>query len=251
MEKYGITLSGGGARGFAHIGVLAALEEAGIEPGIVSGTSMGAIIGLLYCSDFDSKEILEIVKKERFFDHLIWKLPGKLGMSSLKKLGDHLQEMIEAKTFEKLPKPLFIVASNISKAKGEIFSSGTWLKPVLASAAIPLVFRPIKIKGDFFIDGGLYNNFPVEPILDKCDKLIGSHVNHIADEKEFGNLIEIGSRCYQLAIYKNVSDSFDQCDVIIDPPEVMDYRIFDFRKADKLFEIGYEAAKKSLSSLKS
>jgi NTE family protein len=248
MEQYGITLSGGGARGFAHIGVIAALEEAGIEPTIVSGTSMGAIIGLLYCSGMDSKEMLETVKKERFIDHLIWKLPGKLGMSSLKKLGEHLQEVVKEKTFESLPKEFHVAASNISKAKGDIFNSGTWLKPVLASAAIPLLFRPIKIKGDFYIDGGLYNNLPIEPIIEKCETLIGSHVNHINKEEEFNNLIDIGSRCYQLAIFKSVSDNLDKCDIVIDPPEVMKYRAFDFKKVDKLYEIGYKTAKRSLKA---
>ena len=142
MDKpeYGIVLSGGGARGLAHIGVLAALEKNGISPGIIAGSSMGAVIAGFYAAGKTTEEMLAIAKNKKLYNLFNWSVPKKGGMLSMKILLQVLQENIPEDSFESLSKKLFISVSNISSGLNEIISSGPLFQVILASASIPVVF---------------------------------------------------------------------------------------------------------------
>ena len=242
MKKYtyGITLSGGGARGFAHIGVLAALEANGIEPGIISGASMGAIIGALYASGIKPEGILEIAKNEKIYKLFNWSLPKK-GMLSLDYLNSMLEENIDRDSFEALKKELYVSVSNITTGESEIFSKGPLFRAIIASASIPIIFTPQVIDGNTYVDGGLLNDLPVEPLIGRCTHLIASHVNYTGPESELDSIKAIAERVYRLSVYQKVKTNFEKCDFIIDPPELRKHGIFEFKHIDSLFDIGYKA----------
>ena len=243
--KYGLSLSGGGARGLAHIGVIAALEECGIHPCAIAGSSMGAIIGAFYAAGLTPKELLAVAKQEKLYKLLKWKFP-KAGMLSLTVLEDLMKEHIGKDSFSDLEKKLYICVSNISKGEKEVFSEGPLYRAVLASASIPVVFEPQVIEGDTYVDGGLFDDMPVDTLRKDCDRIIASHVNYSGPHPDLDGIRAIAERVYRLAIYQNVKKNFDKCDVVIDPPTLRQHGIFDFRNVDRLYEIGYEETLKAV-----
>lgn len=240
--EYGIVLSGGGARGLAHIGVLAALEEHGISPALVSGSSMGAIVGAFYAAGTSIDEMLAIAKNRKLYKLFNWNFPKRGGMLSLQILLEALQQHIPEDSFKALKKKLFISVSNISAGKHETISKGSLFQAVIASSSIPIIFEPQIIKGHTYIDGGLFNDLPVEPLVGKCHTIIASHVNYNGPEPELSSIRAIAERVYRLAIYQHVEKNFNKCDFIIDPPELREHSIFDFKHIEKLYEIGYRSA---------
>jgi NTE family protein len=242
---YGVSLSGGGARGLAHIGVLAALEECGIYPNVIAGSSMGAIIGTFYAAGKSPAEMLKIARKESLFKLFKWKFP-KGGMLSLNVLMELLREHIKEDSFSNLKKDLYIVVSNITKAEKEVISSGKLFEAVLASASIPIIFEPQVINGNTYVDGGLFDDLPVDPLVNRCDRIIASHVNYNGPEPELDSIRAVAERVYRLAIYQNVKKNFDKCDMVIDPPVLRKHGIFDFKRLDDLYEIGYEETLKAI-----
>ena len=239
--EYGIVLSGGGARGLAHIGVLAALEDHGISPALVSGSSMGSIVGAFYAAGTSIDTMLSIAKNRKLYKLFNWNFPKRGGMLSLELMHQVLQEHIPEDSFRALKKKLFISVSNISAGKHEIISKGELFQAVMASSSIPIIFEPQIIKGQTYVDGGLFNDLPVEPLVGKCRIIIASHVNYNGPDPELSSIRAIAERVYRLAIYQHVEKNFNKCDFIIDPPELREHSIFDFRHIDELYEIGYRS----------
>ncbi len=239
----GIALSGGGARGIAHIGVLAALEKYGIEPNIISGTSMGALVGVFYAAGFKPEEIRDFIKEKKMYRSIQWAFPSN-GLLDLKKVEVAMRNLIGVDDFKSLKKSFHCAVTNLNTGLCEYVSSGELFDYVLASASIPIVFDAKVINGKTYVDGGLLSNLPVEPLVDKADLIIGAHVNHNGDEEEIKGIRNIAERCFRLAIGQNVRESFELCDFVIDPPEVRQYRTFDFEKVDEIYQIGFDATEK-------
>ena len=248
--EFGIVLSGGGARGLAHIGVLAALEKHGIFPELISGSSMGSIIAALYASGLSPDEMLAVAKNKKLYSLFNWSMPKTGGMLSLKMVYQMLEANIKTDSFESLRKKLFISVSNISSGLHEIVSSGPLFQVVIASASIPIVFEPQVINSKTYVDGGLFNDLPVEPLVGKCQKIIASHVNYNGPDPELTSIRSIAERVYRLAIYQHVQKNFAKCDFIIDPPELREHGLFDFKHIDKLFGIGFEATEALIVKMK-
>jgi NTE family protein len=242
MPEFGLVLSGGGARGLAHIGVIAALEEHGISPGVISGTSMGAIVGALYAGGVSTEDMLKLATDKKLHNLFKWSMPKHGGMLTLNLLKEAMKYYLPEDSFASLKKQLYITVSNISEGRAEVFSSGELYRVVIASASIPVVFEPQVINGETYVDGGLFNDLPVEPIVGKCEKIIASHVNYIGPHPDLTSIKAIAERVYRLAIYQHVERNFHKCDYIIDPPELRQHGVFEFKHVDRLFEIGYAAA---------
>ena len=238
-SKVGISLSGGGARGIAHIGVLAALKKYGIHPEIISGTSMGAIVGVLYASGYEPEQILDLMKLRKLHKVIRWAFPSG-GLLDLDKVEEVLREHLPNDSFSSLKKKFYCAVTNLNSGESELISSGKLIDFVLASASIPIVFQPRIIDGKSYVDGGLLNNLPVEPLLNEADIIIGVHVNHNEEMKEVRGMKTIAERSFRLAIGKNVSEKFSLCDFVIDPPQIRKFSTFDFNKADEIYQIGFD-----------
>jgi NTE family protein len=247
---FGLVLSGGGARGIAHIGVIAALEENSISPGLVSGSSMGAVVGALYAAGVSPQEMIEIARNGKLASLFNWKFPKHGGMLSLDPIKQVLEKHIPQDSFKSLKKKLFITVSNISSGRVEVFTKGELFRIVVASASIPIIFEPQVINGQTYIDGGLFNDLPVEPLQGKCNKIIASHVNYNGPDPDLSSIRAIAERVYRLAIYQHVQKNFPKCDFIINPPELRQHGVFDFKHVDKLFEIGYRASEELVTQMK-
>jgi NTE family protein len=244
--KTGLILSGGGARGFAHAGMLKALNESGIYPDVISGVSAGAIVGALYADGHKPDQIYEIFSsKKSFFTYVKPKLPTK-GMFKTVGLKDNLAENLHAETFEELKLPLFVAATNIHTGKIVYFNKGRILDKVLASAAIPVLFEPAEIDGDLYVDGGVLDNFPVTPIANQCRRLIGISLNPILPEDNFNNLIKIAERTFRLSVSSNISPKIDLCDMVLEPEPLDSYGLLDASKGPDMFKMGYEYARRYL-----
>ena len=242
--KIGIALSGGGARGVAHIGVLKALEEMGVEISIVSGTSAGSIVGALYAYGYPPDRIFEIVKGLSLVKSVrpAWTWSGLLTMDGLKDL---LLQYIPENRFDALKKPLIVAATEIRKGQLHYFNEGELIPAIVCSCSIPAVFNPVTYNGGTYVDGGLFDNLPVRPIKDRCDLLIGSHCNHIGSEFDIKNLKTVIERSLLLAINANTQISRNLCDVVIEPPQMDRYSSFEIAKAQEIFEAGYHFTRKN------
>ena len=152
--KIGLVLSGGGARGFAHLGLIQALNEAGIFPDVISGTSAGALVGVLYADGYNPKEILKLMNAGSRFDLMRPALPRE-GLLQINGIAKILKTSLRAKSFSELKIPLFVSATDLNNGKAVYFSEGELLEPVIASASIPVLFQPVKINNISYVDGGV------------------------------------------------------------------------------------------------
>lgn len=241
MRTFGLALSGGGIRGLAHIGVLKALSEMGYQPSVVSGVSAGAIIGAFYCAGYSPAEILDIYRKEgkQAFRKPHWPTQG---LFSLQKLENALGKHIGNTTFEELQIPLYVIATDIIKAGQALFSSGNIIKPVIGSSAIPALFDPVEYRGHLLVDGGILNNFPIEPLQGKCDVIIGVYVNPIGRDVNEARIKDIVDRSIHLLMESRVNEKAKQVDLFIQPPELTNYRMLDSGKMQEIHDIGYSYA---------
>lgn len=246
--KFGISLSGGGARGILHLGVLEALEKYGILPEIISGTSMGALVGVFYASGMKPLEILDLVKLSKLHRMINWKLPAN-GLLDLKKARSILEKNIPEDDFACLKIPFYCTVSNLNSGLTETKSSGKLFQWVLASASIPVIFEPQIIDGKTYVDGGLFNNLPVDCIRDQCRFLIGVHVNRNNPEENITGLQAIAERTFRLVFAQNVQESMALCDFVIDPPQTRLFNTFDFGKANEIFKIGFDETERRILEL--
>ncbi|WP_418639021.1 patatin-like phospholipase family protein [Winogradskyella sp.] len=245
----GLVLSGGGMRGAAHIGVIKALEEHGIFPTHISGASIGAIVGALYAYGYDWKIILKFFKTFQLLDIKKYAL-GKPGFIDAEKFYPQFNSLLKDDNFNALKKPLTITATDILKGNLKTFSEGELIKPILASAAFPGVFAPVKIGDSFYIDGGVLNNFPISALQLKCDIIIGSYVNDydtvtIEDLKHSHNVVE---RAFKLKSVKEDYKKFKYCDLVISPKVLSKYGTFDKKYLNDIFNIGYNTTIEALKS---
>jgi len=239
-------------RGVAHIGAIKALEEHGIVATHVAGTSAGAIVGALYAFGLDWKGMLEFFKNIQIIDWKKYAL-NKPGLIDAEKFYSNFKTYLKEDDFGALKKELSVTATDILTGKLEFFSSGELIKPVLASAAFPGLFAPVKINESYYIDGGAMNNFPVSALKDNCDIIIGIYVNgfealEIKDLKHSLNVVE---RAFKLKSVKEDHAKFKDCELVVYPKELSQFGTFDKKNLTKIFNIGYEATIKALENSKS
>lgn len=248
----GIALSGGGARGIAHIGVLKALEENGIYPDCISGTSAGSIVGALYAAGKTPDEILDfVVANSNILKVVRIGLPT-VGLTKLTALKEALGEIIPIDSFESLQKPLHLAICNLTAGKLELRNAGELFNVVVASCSIPIVFQAVRMNGSTYVDGGIMLNLPAEPLYGYCDQIIGVNVmpNVAVRNNEVDNLMEIGMRCFEMTIAANTEMQLALCNQIIEPKKLHDYHPFAFNKYQEIYDIGYEEAMKNMEGLK-
>ena len=246
--KIGLVLSGGGARGFAHLGVIQALNEAGIFPDVICGTSAGAIAGVLYADGYSPKEILKITNSGSRLHYIRLTVP-KQGLLQIAGVVRILRNYLRAKTFEELKIPLFVTATDLNNGRVDYFSSGELLNVVIASASIPVLFKPVVIDNKHYVDGGVLDNLPVKPLENICRFIIGSFVNPTGYQENVSNLINIAERSFLLSMSKEVTEKAKKFNLFIAPIELRNYKILDPEKAEEVFMVGYNATKEKLKEI--
>lgn len=246
-EKYktGLVLSGGGTRGFAHLGIIAALQERHIFPDVISGVSAGAIVGAFIAAGKSPEEVLEIFKRGWFFQYTKIHLPvdGLLKLDGVKEI---IKKEIEADRIEDLKLPFYICVSNLNKGTVEYRNSGPLGETVLASSSIPVLFAPVSLGRDVYVDGGLMDNIPIDPIKNQCDTLIVSNISPINPTAKMKNLMQIAMRTVYMSVNQKLEEIKKHIDVYIEPKGIDKYDMFLRKHADELFEIGYQTTLKHI-----
>lgn len=242
MLKIGLALSGGGARGLAHLGVLCALEELGLQLSAISGVSAGALTGALYAAGYTPQQILALAQEHAspgiarmvLFQNGLFSSPG------LRRL---LQTYLPADSFEALHIPLLVTATDIISGRSVTLSEGLLCDALMGSAAVPGIFSPVKYGNYALVDGGVLNNLPVEGLQKNCDKIIGCHVNKLDNSRRPEQLskLYVIEKCFHMAIAGTIPYKSVLCDVFLEPA-LEAYSMFDMKHADKIFDIGYQAA---------
>lgn len=243
----GLCLSGGGARGIAHIGVLQALEEAGIVPDVLAGASAGAIVATLYAGGYPPAEILKVFKDSSLLKLFKVALPTA-GLTDNGYIIEMLDKLLDRDDFDCLQKPLFLSVTNLNQGCSEIRHSGSLFEVVAASAAIPLLFKARQIDGNAYVDGGVLNNLPVEPLISCCDRIIGVNVTPIRPLAEVSNMLSVGYRTFDLVMWSSVKPRLAACDVIIEP-DASGFGLFELWKADEIYQLGYDTTRAQLAEL--
>jgi NTE family protein len=251
MAKNGLVMSGGGARGIAHLGVLQALDELGIHVDEISATSAGAMCGAFYLAGHKPYDAMELFHNFKMY-HWLYTRGKAGGILNMKKFARFFSKHLP-ETFEQLNGSLTICATDLFLGELKYFNSGPLVPAICASSCIPVVFTPIAIDEHMYVDGGVLNNFPTEPLETHFDNIIGVHVNPVDSTINSIRLRNVMDRCMHLAIGNQLIEKKKICAVFIEPKDCMHIGMFDLNSADKAFKIGYDAAmeqKKELLLLK-
>jgi len=238
-RKVGLVLSGGGLRGVGHLGAIKALEEHGFRPSAISGCSAGAIIGAFYAAGHTVDEMLSIVQHNDLFPATSFRLRMS-GFVDTRFLSRLFHEHLPENTFESLKTPLYVAATNLLSGKTAYLHTGPLDEALLASSSIPLMFPSTRQDGAVYHDGGVLDNLPVQPLLGKCDYLIGVHVN-APDQVTAEQLTPIKTldRVIHLAIGQSVARSAQKCDLFIEPPDMLQFGMFGKKELMHIYEYVY------------
>jgi NTE family protein len=248
-ESLGICLSGGGALGFAHIGVLQSLEDHGIFPSHIVGSSMGAIVGTLYAAGYSPAEMLKLVKNDKLYKIttlMTFRLNFlKSGVSTHAMLRSLIHELVPHNSFEQLKKRMYICVVNLNTAEWEIIDSGDTLdKWVAASASIPGVFETVMDGETNYVDGGLLNNMPAQGLSGICDTIIGVDVIPQKNPMQLKKPIDTLAFSIRAMQHQNSKEGRSMCKFIIEPQAIEEFHEFSFDAYQAIYQHGYSAATK-------
>lgn len=239
--KLGIALSGGGAKGFAHLGAIQLLQEKGITPNILSGTSAGALAGVLLADGHEPYEVAEMFKDKKFQEFGELSVPNG-GFFKTTRFHAFLNKHLRAKKFNELEVDLRVVATDIEHGKMKEFKEGELAPAVMASCCVPIVFSPVKIGDSHYVDGGLFKNFPVTNIRKECECVIGINVSPIRPLEYKSSIKYVAERTFHYMSVANTWTDCKSCDFLIESPDLSKYSMFDLENVDEIFEEGYKIA---------
>jgi len=280
--KIGLVLSGGGAKGLAHIGVLKTIDSLGIKIDYIAGTSMGAVIGSLYASGYSGKELERIFSGIDFdkligddlprasktfyerdntekyaisipFNNLKIQLPSAISRGQnvfnlFSKLTLHVSDIEE---FKNLPIPFFCIATNVETGKPVVLEQGSLAQAIAASGAFPSLFQPVTINNQILIDGGVVNNYPIDELKAKgMDIIIGVDVQGDLSTRE--NLRSAPEILLQINNYRTIKDMKEKStrtDIYI-KPDIKEFTVVSFDDGEQIIKRGETAALKKINELK-
>ena len=250
LPRIGIALGGGFARGMAHIGVLRVLEEENIPISFVAGTSVGALIGAIYCSGASPADMEEMACKVRFRDFARWTI-SRYGFASNQRMIGLLNRMLKVKTFEELRIPLAVTATDFASGEGLVFHSGPLIDPVRASCAYPGMFLPVNIRGRLAVDGMLAHAVPAEPLRDMgADRVLAVHLKGRWD---IGggprHLFDVIGQCFAIAQEKGQVLWRPFADEVVEP-NVNGFKYDDFEQTCALVAAGEKVMREALPRVK-
>ncbi|MGV3546812.1 MAG: patatin-like phospholipase family protein [Pedobacter sp.] len=247
--KVGLVLSGGGIRGIAHLGVLKALKKTGVQISQITGTSAGSIAGSLYAAGVDPEDAFNIFMQTKLMKFIRPAL-GSLGLINIERTGEIFKQYLPAH-IEDLKIPMTICTTNFSEGTVAYFTKGPLVRAIHASSCIPGVFKPIMIHEQMYVDGGVLNNFPVEPLLNNCDYIIGSTCNNLKPVDKIVGITKLMQRAAIMSINHDMERKSRFCDLIIEPKGMGEINTFDTKKAETIYWLAYEEALKAIRSSES
>ena len=246
----GYALGGGGAKGFAHLGALKALQKRNLKPEIIAGTSAGALAGVFYADGFAPEEVSELFEKKEFREFVGITLP-KSGFFKTNGLLSFLKNNLRSKSFEQLQIPFVAVATDWNRACTVTFSKGKYLaESVVASCSVPIVFSPQYIDDVPYVDGGLMKNFPVSVIRKQCKYVIGVNVVPMVSASDKLNMRNMAERTFKMMSNSNTLLDRSLCDILIEAKGTEKYTMFDLNNIDLISEIGYLCASVKINDIK-
>lgn len=248
-RKYniGIALSGGGVRGFAHIGALRALEDEGINPDIIAGVSAGSIVASLYAAGMTADDIFNLLGNLDMSKFLQVDI-SKSGLLKLDKFRKFLSKNLPVENIEQLKIPTIIGATDIEHQHEVAFTTGNIAERVSASCSIPLVFRPVKIDNAYYVDGGVLHNLPSYYLRPLCNKVIGINVSPSKLGPIKMNVRSLAYRTYKIMTMRNVVADKELCDLLVDIISIQNHSTFDMAAAHKIAQKGYFETMKILKN---
>lgn len=279
--RIGLSLSGGGAKGFTHVGVLKVLDSLGVKIDYISGTSMGAIVGGLYAAGYTGKDIERVVMDTDFYslitdpkprqetsffsksvDKYLLTVPlrnGKVSLPSSISTGQRnvylLKELLKNVSniddFSKLPIPFMCVGTNIESGRMQIFEKGDLVSSILASSAFPSLLEPVKIGDSIYVDGAMSVNYPSKPLKDKgIDIVIGVDLNQpLAKRENLNSVISIMNQIIDFGIKKETINQYKYTDINI-KPDLSGITATSYDNKRQILDSGYVEALKYVDILK-
>ena len=247
--RIGLALGGGAARGFAHIGVIQVLEEAGIRPDLVVGTSAGSLVAALYAAGRSGPELARTALAMDESAITDWSFPGR-GMIRGDALARYVREMTGGRTIEQLPLPLGIVATDLDSGAAMLFQRGDVGQAVRASSAVPAVFQPVKIGNREYVDGGLVSPVPVRFARQMgAELVIAVDISSPPDGNATGDAFKMLLQTF--AIMGRSINQFElkDADVVI-KPQLVGVSSADFTARKRAIDAGREAAMVGLAGLR-
>jgi NTE family protein len=215
--KIALVLGGGAARGFAHIGVIKALEAQGIVPDMVVGTSAGSVVGALYAagmSGFDIQKVALGMKEEMVAD---WTLPDR-GVLKGEALQDFINEKVKNLSIQKLPRPLGVVATDLQNGEMVLFRQGNTGMAVRASSAVPGVFQPVNINGRDYVDGGLTSPVPAQAARTMgADFVIAVDISNVSRRAKLTSTMDVLLQTFAIMGHTISSHELKDADIVIRP----------------------------------
>ncbi len=280
QPKVGLVLSGGGAKGLAHIGALRIIEESGVKIDYIAGTSMGAVIGGLYASGYTSAQLDSIFNETNFtkliqdqlpreaktfyereesekyafsfpFDNFSLSLPTGISKGqNIYNLLAQLTQHVDSENFSKLQIPFFCIATNVETGAEVILDHGNLAQAMSASGAIPTLFRPVEIDGQLLTDGGVVNNYPIEALKAKgIDYIIGVDVqDSLFTRKKLKSGLDIMTQVNNFRTIRAMKAKRAITDIYI-RPDIEGFSVLSFDDGEKIIKNGEAAAKEKYEAL--
>ena len=230
------------------MGMMQALFENNIRPGILSGTSAGSIAAAFIADGKEPYQVMELFASQTFTG-LAKIHPNREGLITMDKFGDFLQTNLSARRIEDLKIPTVITATDFDGGQSVHFRSGDLVKCLTASCCIPVLFTPVSIGKKMYVDGGVFMNLPVSPIRQECDTVIALNVVKLASKEYHHNIGGIAMRAFGLMFAANSLPELKQADVVISPDGLEKFANYELDKTEEIFSIGYFAALRVLEEM--
>jgi len=247
--KIGVALGSGGARGFAHVGVLKVFQEEGIPVDLIAGSSMGALVGSFYAAGQQMDNMIKLAnafQRKYFLDFTV----PKMGFIAGKRIKEFIRLFTYGKNIEELNIPLAIIATDINKAEKVIFTQGPISDAVRASIAIPGIFVPEKIDGKLLVDGGVIDRVPVSVVKDMgADITIGVDVSQVKRNAEISTIFDVIMQSIDILQLEIIENRQIASDVMIRPP-VGKYNSRTFTNINEIIEAGEKEARKMIPAIR-
>jgi NTE family protein len=246
--KIGLALGSGGARGFAHLGVIKVLEEEQIPIDYIAGSSMGALVAALYASGLGSARLQRLARAFRRNDYIDFTIP-KMGLIGGKKIKEFIRLVTKGKKIEELHIPIAIVATDLQRCEKVVFHSGDVAEAVRASISIPGIFVPEIVNGRMLVDGGVIDRIPISVAREMgADIVIGVDVSHVKIDADIASIFDVILQSLDILQDELVRHREIVSDVMI-RPRVEQYNSRAFTHTDEIIRIGEEETRKQLPKI--